>query len=108
MPEWKANPIANIGKVVALFFLTIAMTPATERYYNIKNKLSKKGDDALEEACTLAAAKGGPGYAMAVKVFSKVDKNGDGLVSEEEWEKAFGRESSLYPPLRPFAHDDAL
>jgi len=112
MAEWKANPIANIGKVVPLFFLTIAMslvtpamamTTATERYYNIKNKLSKKGDDALEEACTLAAAKGGPGYAMAVKVFSKVDKNGDGLVSEEEWEKAFGRESSLYPPLRPFA-----
>ena len=39
---------------------------------------------------------------LLAKLF-RVDKNGDGLVSESEWEKAFGRESNLYPPLRPFA-----
>ena len=112
MEDFKAKPFANLGKIVPLFFLTIAMslvtpamamTTATERYYDIKNKLAKGKGDTDEEECTLSASNGGPGYAMAVKVFNKVDKNGDGLVSESEWEKAFGRESNLYPPLRPFA-----
>ena len=102
--EFSARPLKRIGKFVPLFFLTVAMslvtpilymTTLSETYYSlrIKRQLDEKPEEGTE---TL------PGRVLAVRVFKKLDVDSDGVLTAEEWDRAFGRQSNLYPPLRSF------
>jgi hypothetical protein len=100
-----ARPLRQIGRIMPLFLLTVAMslvtpivamTTVTERYYAIKGVVKKRTSDNVEDL-------GSPGQVLAIRVFEKLDVDGDGYLTADEWDRAFGRKSNFYPPLRPFS-----